>query len=379
MKNKSYSPVYVHDPTSLQHLVRLHPGQHFVLSLDSKIYPKPDVEVAGDYLKVGFFEHKDDRIFYHIFPKEDFSDWSAYSACFLGEVWVGWKENVAKLIVNLECSNAEKMDHVTIINPDCFDVRIRPYNILEFVVYDDKFDWQDEWTWTWKPEVPFLEMNQLGHDHLSLYPNTHLQQYSETDSPNSRYARYPRTEPEKFFRQHHFWFRFGNSVLKLLDQDGSVERVGNLELHGTPNKFNKHLSVEGRQYTASLHLDLKKRYRAKVLSSLGLKKREEGSHNRSGGSVVYSNVYVPKKPALPVVKDVAINKVSSSWEDCKSIPAKPQPPQQQPYHYQHSHNPYCHHPYLDDEDFSTGHQTAASIHQKNRRVLQYHRKRRGPD
>lgn len=359
--NKSYSPVYVKNPKSLQHLVRLHPGQHFMLCLD-ETYGNPDVEVAGDYLKVESFGNKDGNNLYQISPKENLSDWSAYSACFLGEIWVGWKEGVAKLIVNLECSNVEKMEHITIVNPDCFDVRVRPYNVLEFVVYDEDFDWQDEWTWTWKPEIPFLEMERLGHDYLSLYPNAHLHQYSDNDPPNGRYARCPRTKPEKFFRQHHFWFRFGRSVLKLLDQNESIERAGNLEIIGTSNKFHKHIPTEGKRYIASLHLDLKKRYRAKILSSLGLQKREEGrlgglNYCCSGGSVVHLSK--PKKKVLPVVKDVVINKVTSSWQDCKSIPAKPQPNQ--------FHNPYSQY---DDEDFIIG---------CNQRVLQYHRKFRGPD
>jgi hypothetical protein len=153
-------------------------------------------------------------------------------------------------------------------------------------------------------------------------------------------------------------------VLKLLDHNESIERAGNLEIIGSPNKARRS-PTEGKRYIASLHLDLKKRYRAKILSSLGLQKREDGrsggvNYGCSGGSVVHLSK--PKKKVLPIIKDVAINKVTSSWQDCKSIPAKPQPNQ--------FHNPYSQY----DEDFIIGYPTC-----RNQRVLQYHRKFRGPD
>ena len=156
----------------------------------------------------------------------------------------------------------------------------------------------------------------------------------------------------QFCRQHHFWLRFNNELLGSLHKDLGVQHVGDIDFTGDKNRYSK--GYNSRTFHASVYLDFKKKYRARFLGVLGLKKREEYSLKddpqkqrtstpnsmpsdvaiRQSIANVNANaggiVHVPKKVKVqtpPVVKKVAVNRMESESleEGCKVLSATSSP------------------------------------------------------
>lgn len=320
--SKKYSSVQIRNPTSQQHLLKLRPGQDAILSFDT--LGKFDVELASDYLNCEF----DGNGKYRIWQKEDVDPWGDYSSMFLGEVWIDYKTAISRVSVILDCVNKEKLDHITVVNPDCFDVRVQPHQVIEFIVYDLDFGSLDEWECEWSP-LKDVELEQIGYDHLSLQA-WHQYYQNGDDDPGYCYARFPRTEIEpsttQWTRQHHFWYRFNESVLDI--SDVGVNNVGSFAIRGVSDKFSKRPDFS--QYNLSLYLDTKKFKRGRVLHTLGLKKKEDYSHysySSNGRNTSSRSIHIPhKKKTLPTKREVAISNMqaTSLEEGCNVLSAMPE-------------------------------------------------------
>ena len=334
---KKYSPVQVSNPTSLQHLVKVQPGQEICISFDLETYKDISVQVSSEYLKKGGSYEKDGKYVCNVFQDSMIADWHEYSSCFLGEIWIDSRDSISKVVILLESDKVSKADHLTIINPDCYDIRAAPHQIIELVVFDVRFGHQDEWNCVWRPKSN-IEVEQIGYDYLSLH--SWYQYFDAEDSPDYRYARYPRVEinqQDTNVRQHHFWFRFDKSVLEM--SGGAVEHVGDFLLSGCSDKFLKGKSEESNYFT-SVYLDLRKVKKGRVLHTLGLEKKEDYSqynyrHIQSEFPRTNSIVHVPRKhdnrkfkkykEDLPQTREVVINciQTNSFEEGCKVLSAMP--------------------------------------------------------
>lgn len=358
--NKQYAPARVINPTSLQHLVKLQPGQGFILSLDKKIYNDPKIEILCDNLDIVVADKKEGV--YTFVQRKNLDDWSVYSSCMLGEVWIECEDSLSKLVVVQDCLNPEKADHITVINPDHCDIRVQPHNIMELVLYDKEFGYQDEWNWKWRPAMDGMVVEEIGSDTLGLYSWYEFHEYMEIDPPHHRYARFPRTsvKENQFCRQHHFWLRFNDELLGMLNKDLGVQHVGDLDFVGYKNRYDKS-SYDNRTFHASVYLDLKKKYRARFLGALGIKNRKEysfqGEPSKQHASKQHAStpiviptfataggiVHVPKE-SPPVIKKVVINKMEPEFleEGCKVLSAKPNLKIIQSYQFYQNqyHNPY---------------------------------------
>ena len=317
---KKYSPVKIKNPTSQQHLLKLRPGQDAILSFDFDIFGNFDFELASDYLTFEF----DGKNKYRIAQKEDINPWGDYSSMFLGEIWIDYKTAISRVSVVLDCINKEKSDHITVVNPDCFDVRVQPHQVIEFIVYDLDFGSMDEWHCEWNP-MDDVQLEQIGYDHLSLQAWHQYYQHGD-DDPGYRYARYPRIEIEpsttQWTRQHHFWYRFNESVLDISAE--GVNNIGSFVIKGVSDKFSKKPDLS--QYNLSLHLDTKKFKRGRVLHTLGLKKKDDYSHySYTSNNRKPRIVHVPKK-TLPTKRKVAISNLqaTSLEEGCNILSAMPE-------------------------------------------------------
>jgi hypothetical protein len=313
---KKFLPVRVQNPTSLQHVVRLKPRQPFNLILDHDLYDNHLVEASGDYLEVETLEHKDKSSEYRITQKEDLSEWSKYASHLLGEVWVDSKSSLAKLVVMLECTNAGKQDHVALINPFFCDVRVRPYHVVEIILFNQEYiGYHDKWTCLWIPKLDGLQMEQIGYDSMGLYHGD-LLEFVDYDPPDYFYAKFPRAEAEKFARQHHFWYRFDESVLALLAENHGVLHAGEFEIQG-------HDPAKPIRFRAGVYLDARKKYQRKMLKTLNTKPKDEYSVYTYRQNQPTSIVHVPKKqkPILPMVRDVAITPFEADAldEGCKVL------------------------------------------------------------
>lgn len=324
---KTYSPVQIRNPTSSQHLVKLRPGQDMFLSFDKELYGDVKIELASDYLEaeaVGLLQDGSHK--YRVWQTKDVAGWSDYSSTFLGEIWIDYDSSIAKVSVVMDCVNNEKLDHVTVINPDCFDVRVQPHQVIEFIVYDLDFGSLDEWHCSWNP-LKDVHLEQIGYDHLSLQAWHQYYRHGDND-PGYRYAKFPRTEieigPTQWTRQHHFWFRFDRSVLDYADV--GVNHIGDFTIEGVSDKFASKTDPKHTQYHLSLYLDTKKFKRGRALHTLGLKKKNEYSHYTYARqqSATRSIIHVPKE-TLPVSREVDISNLqpASLDEGCKVISATP--------------------------------------------------------
>jgi hypothetical protein len=329
---KKYAPARVVNPVSLQHLVKLQPGQSFVLSLDKGIYGDPQIEITDNF-EISSLDQKKDLCHYTFSPTNDLDDWGLYSACLLGEVWISYEGGLSKLVIVQDCLSPDKIDNLTVINPQYCDIRVQPQTIMELIVYDKEFGYQDQWDWTWQPHID-LTIDEMGVDTLGLHSWADWQEYANVDPPHYRYARYPRTEigDNQFCRQHHFWFRFGKDLLPLLDANLGVQHVGDFSLKGFENRWDK---TSDRSGFLSVYLDLRKKYRNRFLATLGVQKRsfQTGPHKWPKQRVVYSVSKTPKEPTVNQVAIVAL-KAESLEDGCNVLSAKP-PKRAETVHVRH--------------------------------------------
>jgi hypothetical protein len=318
----------------MQHLVYLHPGQHLVLSLDrNDDDKKPVVEMSGDMLEMEGSMREGVRDWFFIKPHDWTASWAEYSSTFMGEIWIDAQGSLSRLIVIQGCTNRAKADHYTVINPDCWDVRVRPHNILEVVLYDLNFTYQDEWHWEWSPTQD-LDLELLGKDVLSLY----YIQKKEGDDPNYRYAMCPRLNADAanttLCRQHHYWFRFNKGAVDMARNQSEIMRVGDIKFRGRASKFlpdSKRLNMQ-----TAVYVDFRKAKIGRILDTLALKKVGVEPYGGNRNYATASNLpattnrkkkwssYKPKK-VLPTIKQVVIKRIESEEidEGCKVLAAQP--------------------------------------------------------
>jgi len=348
MSQKNYSPVQVRNPSSLQHLAVMKPGQSLELHLDREMYPgNLNVEISGSHLILNHIDHEQKRNVYHIDHDVFVQDWGAFSQSLLGEVWIDSKDRLSKLLVVMDCITTEKMKHFTIVNPDCYDVRVKPQTIIEVVLFNEDFSGNDEWNWEWHPTID-LDIEEIGYSSLNLYTWNQFASYT-ADSPSHPYARHPRHEISKdcnpWMKQHHFWFRFNNTMLDVLDSNFGVNRVGDLKFIGYSNRYRKH-DTETNSYNMSVYVDLKSKFKTAFLDTLHVHKHDglsqEPFSGKSYSAVAQSEVSVvhltkskkdkkkdkkyKRQPLLPLQKNVAINKLPFDLleEGCKVLSCSPE-------------------------------------------------------
>lgn len=376
MMNNNYSPVQVRNPTSLQHLATIRPGQGLEFRLDHDMYPgEIGLHVSGDHLILENIDVTNpNRTIYRVEHDLFVYDWAEFSHSILGEVWIDSKERLSKVIVVMESLNTEKMRTMTVCNPDAYDIRIKPHNVIEVVLYEQDFSGNDEWTWEWLPTLD-LEIEEIGYRNLNFFTWKQFSSYN-IDSPEFLYARHPRFEVSRdvqpWSRQHHFWFRFDKSILDIIDKDFGITRVGDLKFTGYSNRYRKQCT-DIKQYNMSVYANLRGKFKKMVQETLALKKESESldlgtqkSYNTDSPTNSAAIVHLKQRPkkhkrryqedTLLLKKEVAINKVPfGSLEDgCKvlscspemdQIPEDDQTQEDDPYGY----DPYGHDNYDPDE------------------------------
>ena len=97
------------NPSSMQHLVYLHPGQYLTLILDCPKV-KPTVELSGGLLDLAGSTREGDQYWFFIKPQDHAIPWAEYSSTFMGEVWIDGEDVLSRLIVIQSCTNKAKGD-----------------------------------------------------------------------------------------------------------------------------------------------------------------------------------------------------------------------------------------------------------------------------
>jgi hypothetical protein len=338
-RRKNYSPARVINPSSMHHVVWLHPGQALVIQLSEEVYGsnQPKLELTNNNLKVACVEKVDKKYQWLIIQEEKIIEWGDYSSCYLTDIWIESEKTCGRIVVMLSCVNKNKDNFITVINPDCVDIRIRPYDVIEVILYNESFKDQDEWMWEWLPLLD-VDVDQIGYDYFNIHMWNKYYLDSTGEEPNHPYACLARTCSQKnaWCRQHHFWFRFDKSVLDLMRKEQGVKHVGNFKFFGWEDR---HRKSEGFscEHLLSVHLNLKEKYRLAVLHTLTIPKfgdklpRPTAMKSTSSVSAVRTAVmhHLKRKrqhvSIWPMVQEVVIEplNVRTLDEGCRTIDAMP--------------------------------------------------------
>ena len=307
--NRKFSPLRIQRPSSIQQVARVLPGQEIILELD-ETYGKLTVDVSSELMKV----EKLAQWTFRITHTSQIHDWADYSSTMIGEIWVDGDKIIAKISVILISQNINKTKIITVINPDCYDLRIYANNVIEVIGYDLRFGFNDEWTYEWVPTKD-IGIEQIGQDHLCL---SSWSSYDVSDKPDYLYARYPRTNhtvQEMMTRQHHMWFRLNFKAFGLISKENDVVHIGDLSIIGKSNRYqfqnayvvNHHMSV---------FVDCRKKCYQQIQDTM---------------NVGYKNDFVPGScgPKTPVVvvpparqiKDVDVFLQENDFLGCKVLDA----------------------------------------------------------
>lgn len=179
------------DPTSPRHLVRLHVKQKLELVIT-------DINVVVN--TTGFLESKyvvndkNERVF-TIYPFESMLKYAPLSTHYLGEITAG----NTLIMVYLEPS--VKSNVITVINPFNDSIRIRPYNLVEFIYSNANAQKDIHWTWELKQDIDLVEIEYKisEYDKPSIFP-TYRDLY------------------ENSIIQHHFLFKLDRGLLTAMQQ-----------------------------------------------------------------------------------------------------------------------------------------------------------------
>lgn len=338
-------------------MVRVQPGQEINIRLDLQYYPNAKVSTSGGHLHVASEAQVGEVKCVIISQRDHVKDWARYSTSFIGEIWVESDHHCAHLEVMLETHTLGKGSFVTVVNPDCADVRYKAHEIMEVILFDENFGNQDEWAWSWSPLME-IGVELMGYSHLSL--NLWKQRYEvhEADDPEHAYARFPRAEAgmNPWCRQHHMWFRFDEKMLDAIHVLQGIQHVGDFWFHGYGDMFTKHKNQPEVRHL-SVHVDFSAVKLHLMRLTLAMPKLAETTLPMPGAcrplnSAMFTSVVAKKR--VPLVRDVCVSlKEDMSLESgCKTIPAEPpvEEPQQpdcddcSPVPYNHRH-PSIHHPF----------------------------------
>jgi len=310
--SKSFSPIIIQNPKSVQQIAKVCPGQEILVYLDNEIFGEHVIDVSTDLLKLEFVRNKSDDSgkSYRVTHSSLVHDWAEYSSTMLGEIWIDGKSSIAKIGVLLGSNNENKNNVKTVVNPDCFDLRICPHNVIEVIVYDIRFGYHDEWNYEWK-KVKNIGLEEMGRDHLCLHSLNQF--YNGLEKPDYLYARLPRVEPLDGFltKQHHFWFRFDSKMFKFLELESGIVHVGNIVINGSSRT--KH--TDKISYHVSLHVDCRNKFHNKIQETLNLKLVRDSTPD-----YVSTNL-IPVKQVLPHIRDVEVTLIEIPGEitGCKTL------------------------------------------------------------
>lgn len=260
--------------------VNVHPGQIIQVILDQAAYVNSKVEMVGS-LNLESKEVISGREVYSFSHPVNTYAWSDYSNTQLGEICILSDGICSKLQVVLRCTNPVKNNHVAIINPHLSDLKIKPFEVVEVVVFDTNFyGGNDEWTWQWSPAYNNIKMDEMGNTHLSHYMWTNYCGYLDDDDPDYRYStclRIPTPPYNMSFRQHHFWFRLSSGIFSCLKAASSVQHVGTMTLCGVPCRWKKCFDNHTVFKNFELYVDLNTVYKDKIIETLNLEKKKDFS------------------------------------------------------------------------------------------------------
>lgn len=281
MTKKQHKTFKVVNPVSSQHVVRVCPSQIIQLRLDDLYFEDHTIKFSNSNFFIDKTEQGPSHCVYHIAHAEEVHKWADYSNVALGDICIDSAKANSKISVILDTIHKSKVGFMTCVNPDSCDVRILPGDILEVILYDETYGKNAEWFWEYHSELNAW-VDLIGSSRLSLNDWKKDLKISLEDYPESPYARYPRGESiaNKDCFQQHFWFRYCKSLLKLIEAEEGVKKIGSFVFYGYPDDSRSRNQVSP-EFNLSIYMRFepaqKKQQKMKAFNSLLLPTLESKS------------------------------------------------------------------------------------------------------
>lgn len=280
--------VRVRNPLSENTVVRLHPTQELILEIT------PDAGVVDvDYDSKFFFldrEVTDDSVTQFVFKQKfDLSNWSEISSMYLGEVFVLRENMYLSLCVIL--NSQSKPNILTVVNPLGCQLKLRPTQILEVVVFDPQFGSYVQWDVDATPGVHNIRYDEVKRAVVSASSFDPLTFLGESFVP------YPRVQDAAV--EHHFWFKCNIEAATIwptgLYESGKITFTGK----GPGDKILTNV------INLNLRIKTKDRKIVKPILSYPIERRKH-----------YYNSFL-----VPLCEDVAFEEKQSKklWEGCRVL------------------------------------------------------------
>lgn len=251
---KRYSPQLIRNPSSENHVVRVHPEQEFVVSLTNDV-GEIEVVTKSEYLTLTGTKSKGDRKQFYFGQKFNMADWSTVSRMHLGEVVLiceNRKEPVTLSVV-LESPNNPTM--LTLVNPTGATAKIGPDMVVEVALFDAALGREDIWDFRIVPGERRLKV-QKGWDEIIHPEFTGNDDFFAINTKDEAIRR-----SSNNLLENHYWFKFddyskktiatlspgtynaGRIVFEVRGADGMFRRDLLLQLH-LKQKYNKFSPAE---------------------------------------------------------------------------------------------------------------------------------------
>lgn len=242
----------IKNPNSKRQIVRLAPKQKLQLSLSD---PNTKVNVVGSFLKnSGIGVTKGERQFI-IEPTTDILPYSHLSTHFLGEVIVGVDKS---LLVYLEDQDSVRRNVISAVNPFNEELRIRPYEIVEFIYCSD---YDNDMGWIWETNI--CPDTHTGIDLEEIHYSKSISGQDKEETNDLCYA-HSRDIFQNGLVIHHFWFRLGKGLIQALEKTCKKDVfVGKLSVEGFDKKQDSSDSC-----FMDIYCDLLPKYRRQAVDML---------------------------------------------------------------------------------------------------------------
>lgn len=204
-------PIQIRNPKVEVATVRLRPNQDAWLSLS------PEMDVREVDFESDFFSLSDECVeqggvrTYIFSQKFDLTEWAAISTVYLGDIYLCRKKTISTISLFLD---SPKSEVVTVINPKGTQLRLRPSQTLEVVIYSNKIGGD----WVAKVKPGSCDISYTQRRHITINP----QKFScHPDAFPDEFIPYPRILDVN--RQDHFWFKMNTFGMRVVWPTGIYE------------------------------------------------------------------------------------------------------------------------------------------------------------
>lgn len=209
----------IKDPKTKRYVANLMPKQKLELTISD---PSVKVVYSGMLLEnTSNYNNTNNERVMVMEPAQSILKHSYLSNHYLGEITVGTEYSI---LVYLQSSLLNKKT-ISIINPYAETLRIKPYNIIEFI-YCSEYDKDISWSWTYPTQGTDIDIIELDYK-KTISGSTKPKIYDDF------YYAHPREIFDDNSTIHHFFFKLGDGLTKEIHENPAKNvEIGRLAVEG---------------------------------------------------------------------------------------------------------------------------------------------------